>query len=41
MPGWRANVVFIAVVLVAVVVAAWIYVPEFKDGALLLFRDPR
>ena len=40
MPGWRANLVWIVMVVVAIVVAAWIYVPEFQEGAKLLFRAP-
>jgi hypothetical protein len=35
----KRHLVLVALVVVAICVAAWIYVPEFRDGVKLLVGD--
>jgi predicted PurR-regulated permease PerM len=40
-PRWRAKLLMIVLAFVAVVAAAWVYVPELKDGAGVLWGDAK
>lgn len=40
-PGWKARLVLIALVTVGVVVAAWIYLPDFRDGLIVVWADTK
>lgn len=38
-PTWRARLGFAAVAFVAVLVAAWVYVPDTHDAVRVLWGD--
>ena len=40
-PGWRAWVVIVLVAMSAVLVGAWVYVPDFREALDLVWGEAR
>lgn len=40
-PGWRARLVLIGLVTAAMLVAAWVYLPDFREGLVIVWGDTK
>ena len=40
-PGWKARLVLIALVTVGLIVAAWVYLPDFREGLVVVWGDAK